>query len=290
MVSRGTLRLMRAIGVLGLVRGCGGVDPGLIALAKLNKVQALVDDRYLVRYGEFLGFLEHVARRMDGVDYVIVKTMLPLPRIPADIDLIIGGGYLGRVLGMFRRDGFRLIDWAPYGATLYSDRYGYYLDVATDLSVSGLVYMDGDYLMSHSEDRRMDGVVARAPVKPLDLLVVMAHSVIKEWTFTLSDYYAAVLWLSHITEALKYAGRLGLVRTLLLFMSVVERLSDMAYGPSNPISAALRGLTAFNVDNMLMGELPARYGLEALLPCYVERFNEEGGHGQRAQSCHVLEA
>ncbi|WP_069807928.1 hypothetical protein [Vulcanisaeta thermophila] len=274
MAPEGTIRLMRIIGVPGLIRGRGdhGLDPGLLALAELNKVQLLVDDKYLGRYEEFLGFLEYVVRRMDGLEYTVVKTLRPFPRIPSDIDLVVKREDLGRVIRMFRNDGLRLLDRAPYGATLHSASYNYYLDVTTDLSVSGLVYISGEYLIRHTADRRIDGIRVRAPVEPLDLLATVAHSVIKEWMFTLSDYYTAALWLTHLTGALRYAGELHLTKSLMLFMSMVKELSDLAFGQNNPVSNVVRVLAPLNVRDNLRGELPVKYGPRYLIPCYTERF------------------
>ncbi|ABW02286.1 nucleotidyltransferase family protein [Caldivirga maquilingensis] len=274
MVLEDTIRLMRIIGIPGLIKGRGdhGLDADLLALAELNKVQLLVDDKYLGRYGEFLGFLEYVVRRMDGLEYTVVKTLKPFRRIPSDIDLVVRREDLGRVIRMFRNNGLRLLDWAPYGATLHSTSYNYYLDVTTDLSVSGLVYISGEYLITHTVDRRINGVKVRAPVEPLDLLATIAHSVIKEWMFTLSDYYTAVLWLSNLTRVLRYARELHLTKSLMLFISMVKELSDLAFGQNNPVSNVVRVLAPLNVRDNLKSELPIKYSPRYLIPCYTERF------------------
>lgn len=269
-----TVRLMRIVGIPGLIRGIEEWNPDgkLMVLAELNKVQMLLHpENYANKYGNFLDFLEYVAMRMEGLEYTVVKTIRPFPRIPADVDLIIHRGDLHRVLGMFKNDGLVIMDKAPYGATLYSKRYGYYLDITTDLSVSGLIYLRGDFLINNSRNRALNGIIIRAPVEPLDLLAVIAHSVIKEWMFTLSDYYTAVLWLNHITEALKYAKKLHLVRAFTLFMSVVKELSDMAYGQNNPVSKVVDELALWRVSDLLSNELPVKYSPNMLIPCYVEK-------------------
>uniref|UniRef100_A0A7J3YTE2 Nucleotidyltransferase family protein n=1 Tax=Ignisphaera aggregans TaxID=334771 RepID=A0A7J3YTE2_9CREN len=180
----------------------------LITYAYINKVLTLLlhqeppDDtlralrvKLLRQRKNFLVHLQLMIELFDKchVDYVVFKTLRPVPETPVDIDMVVGS----------KDDAFKAIDclkqkfhveiWdvSRYSIGIRIAELKEFVDFYIKPHVADLVYMDSKPLIENAFPLHINelGIDMRVPIpKPeIEFCTILAHSVIKERLVTLND-------------------------------------------------------------------------------------------------------
>jgi hypothetical protein len=133
----------------------------------------------------------------SGISHAIFKTLRPYTSTTVDIDTIIFGEkrhYLEAARSL-QKSGFKMVVIGPRSTTLRDPKSNTGVDLYEEVAVSCLIYMDKETLTdSVTSTRLLDTSISI--LKPeADLAAIVAHSVVKEQMYTLSEYYTFINYL-----------------------------------------------------------------------------------------------
>lgn len=237
-----------------------------------------------------MGVLCRVCRVLGegGFDYVVFKTLRPFEEDVADIDVLYLSrgvdGYRGLVAAL-RGAGLRVMEEGFYCVTFMDPGYRFVAEVMVDVyrevSVGPLVYLDKRLLVDRVTSRVYRGCRVRVLDPVGELLVTVAHSVIKEREVKLLDYLTA-LHLLHamggrgLGEYVGLARESGLVYASRLFLSIVARLHGLAHGfvPGRLVELLDMLGGAVDVGEVVRGVPPYKVGWKAIARVAGEKLRD----------------
>jgi hypothetical protein len=166
------------------------------------------------------------------------------------------------------REDFDYLDECPYGVTLYDSETGMNIDLNEELTVAGFKYIDRNLILDNSIAHEVSGTEIRVPKPSVDLLVIIDHSVFKEWIYTLRDFYTTMLWLKILPKTLSLAYRKSDSVAAHIFLSITYLISKEAIGEDHSLTRKLQenlqDITEVDVPN-----LPYKYKYIDLAKAYV---------------------
>jgi hypothetical protein len=176
-----------------------------------------------------------------GFNYVVFKTLKPFREEIADVDILCLGDdveyeeMVRAVAGL----GLRLMERSLYSTTFEDARVRFVTELMIDLyrevSVGPLVYLDKRLLRNHVAETTVGGCRVRVLELSAELLVTIAHALIKEMEVKLIDYLTA-LHLVHVMNHRSLEAFESLVRKARLtygarlFLSLAAQLHELAHG------------------------------------------------------------
>jgi len=191
----------------------------------------------LIRYEQMLDALSRLSNQLtkEKINYVFYKTLRPYKSATVDIDTIIFGDVNSyrHAMTTMRNSNYSLLAVGPMSATFWDSRSNIGIDLYDEIAVSALCYMDKDILEGFSRSVKlpnMENIIILAP--EADLLAIVAHSIIKEQMYTLSEYYSFINYL----ESMDTRAFIGLIKETNLtnavrtHASITALLSRKAYG------------------------------------------------------------
>jgi len=276
----------------------------LEALRRLGNIGSLQTeyDSMIARYAGTEAAIHRVSEVLDkaGVDYVFFKSIRPYREVTVDIDILVFGSRYREVIRAMQRAGYLFLAAGPLSTTFRDSRAGIDLDIYDEVGVSYLIYLDKHALTnSVGKSRLSNGDVVRSLYPEADLLAVIAHSVIKEQMYVLSEYYTTLHYLAHM----KYDGLnsfLSLVDECRLRSAVEAHLGITALlhyeaHSSTPIGLMkmLKGLDMNRTDVMHVKEkgfmMPYKYHPMTVTKAILEKLGEEKARRSFAsQSMNML--
>jgi hypothetical protein len=135
------------------------------------------------------------------VGHAIFKTVRPYKSTTVDIDVIIFGSakeYLDAIR-VTREAGYKFLGQGPMSTTFQDPEIGIGIDLYREIAVSYIAYLDKDMLFDYVRDATLpNGEQIRTLTPEADLAAIIAHSVIKEQMYTLSEYYTFVHYLEQM--------------------------------------------------------------------------------------------
>lgn len=227
----------------------------LVALAELcntyNCTNTLLQQRKY-RYAIYQSEIKHIAKAFEdnGINYVIIKTILPFPKDIADIDILVDqeedlkrARYVLSNLGYKRRkEGLEQDLWSTVRNNIIVD-----VELHTSVAAAEYEYIPKKLLINNAI--KINGV--RLPSLLDELVLTAAHSVLKDIYITLADILSFYLSLkgnkinSH--DVVKYAENIGLTTPIRLYLSLLEWLNQVSLRTNlnfiiqvNPNSTPLR--------------------------------------------------
>jgi len=225
--------------------------------------------RYEERYQRTLDLIKFVADLLEQekISYTIFKTMKPFPYVPSDVDVLLQSDEdLKTVVKTLTAEGCIVLDNDLYGVTMFSPAHEMNIDITIQVAVSGIVYVNKKLLFNHVSEVEFDGKTVRTLEPCVDLLVVTGHSVFKEQMYTLSDYYAFVMFPQHWAEASELADKFHLKHALETVLKVTKNITVNAFGSCNPLTESFdaSGITYDSSKSKDFG-IPKKYALSAVL-------------------------
>lgn len=136
-----------------------------------------------------------------NIRHAIFKTIRPYVSTTVDIDVIIFGGKdsFTKAVDALSTAGFELIVNGPRSTTLRDRKTQIGIDLYYEVAVSYLIYVDKDKLHNQICHRKLPNNRTIKSLTPeADLACIIAHSIIKEQLYTLSEYYTFLHYLESL--------------------------------------------------------------------------------------------
>jgi len=137
-----------------------------------------------------------------NVDYAFHKTVRPYRSTTVDIDtLVFGGkGEYDRAIQEMLGSGYELVERGPRSTTIWDVECNIGVDLYEEIAVSYITYLDKDTLTDHIVDLVLpNGRSVRHLDSAADMAALIAHSVMKEQMYTLSEFYSYVHYLKSMS-------------------------------------------------------------------------------------------
>jgi hypothetical protein len=170
-----------------------------------------------------------------GVSYAVFKTVRPYVSTTVDIDIIIFGN--GNDYDLAKKamaySKYAIIGTGPMTITYQDPETLIGIDLYRDVAVSAICYFDKDMLLEFIEDATLPNGVRIKTLSPeADLTAIIAHSVIKEQMYTLSEYYSFIHYLKRINvvELLQISKRNNLTNAMRTHATITGLLYQQAHG------------------------------------------------------------
>jgi hypothetical protein len=146
----------------------------------------------------------------SGISHAVFKTLRPYKSTTVDIDTLIFGkkrNYLEATRSL-QKSGFKMVVVGPTSTTLRDPKSNIGVDLYEQVAVSYLTYMDKETLADSVVSTKLSDTSISILKPEADLAAIIAHSVVKEQMYTLSEYYTFINYLEsldikHFLEILK---------------------------------------------------------------------------------------
>jgi len=133
--------------------------------------------------------------------HAIYKTVRPYKATTVDIDVLIfkpRNSYRNAINAMYAA-GYKIIEYGPRSTTLQDPEVHIGIDLYEQVAVSFITYMDKEKLIDYVTSIRLPSGECVKTLKPeADLAAIIAHSVMKEQLYTLSEYYTFIHYLKQM--------------------------------------------------------------------------------------------
>lgn len=260
-------------------------------LGKLGKLEADYDKRF-ERYQRFINAVVKTSEFLDSlhIEHAIVKTIRPFIAAPSDIDVLCfgsDGDYEKAVKAMFEA-GYKRVPSGPpiRQIKLYHPEDGIWIDLHKEIGASRIIYINKRKFSRYITEAKLpNGGIVKVLIPEADLAVMMVHSVITEFLYTLVEYYATLYWLLE-TDAEGTRNFITIVReNNMLFaaktcLSITAELHKVAHGvlPEKlvELSASL-GIKTSETKRLAENgfKTPHRYHLLTVAKALLEKMKEK---------------
>lgn len=192
-----------------------------------------------------------------NIEHVVFKTIRPYVSTTVDIDTLILGGreeYMESIKTM-KEAGYRLIVRGPRSTTLWDNRVNIGVDLYEQVAVSFITYIDKQELTKYATiTTQQNGEHIRVLKPEADLTCIIAHSLIKEQMYTLSEYYSFINYLEQLDtdEFVDIANRTNLTSAIRTHAAITALLHSAAHGT---IPSKLEQILDYLGDNKLEGKI-----------------------------------
>ena len=173
----------------------------LDALEKIGRLGSLKKehDKLIDKHTETERAIHRVSKMMDRacIDYALFKSIRPYREVTVDIDILTFDSSYLEVVRAMQRAGYVFLGRGPLSTTFQDSEARIDLDIYDEVGVSHIIYLDKDILKNFVGNRKLsNGDVVRSLYPEADLLAVIAHSVLKEQIYVLSEYYTTLYYLA----------------------------------------------------------------------------------------------
>jgi len=202
-----------------------------------EKTYRLMHQRYLRTFDAML----EASSTLQAADigHALFKTIRPYVSTTVDIDILIFGNVekYERSLVAFAEDGYRELGYGPNSTTFEALSLNVGIDLYREVSVSRIIYMDKDklnyYVISRPITRNSLEIKTLSPAA--DLIAIIAHSVIKEQLYTISEYYSTLNFVSEMSRSeildfVELAKENALVNAVRTHIGITASLHGIAHG------------------------------------------------------------
>jgi hypothetical protein len=262
---------------------------GLNAILQRERSSSLEQKRteLMERYSKTLGVFSDVSDLLDdsGINHAFFKSFRPYKEATVDLDVLVFGDDHQDSVHTMVNGGYTLLEEGPLSTTVQDESIPLNVDLYNEIGVSRLVYLDKEKLRPFVAVRKLeDGASIRSLDAKADLLALIAHSMIKEHMYVLSEYFTTLGFLKSMSGTeldafinlasdcyVQYSTSVHLNITCLLHRltheSVPEGLHKVmeALGPGTSETARL-------IQRDL--EMPYKYSTSTIIRCFAEKLEE----------------
>lgn len=171
-----------------------------IGQMKESRIFREIHNQQIARYTETFEALTRISQTLQkaNINYAIFKTLRPYISTTVDIDIIIFGTTLDyeRAIKAVKRKEYLMLARGPQSTTFEDPRIKIGVDLYDEVAVSHIIYLDKDRLECHVTTRDLpNGLQIKTLTCEADLIAIIAHSIIKENMYTISEYYTYMYYL-----------------------------------------------------------------------------------------------
>lgn len=263
----------------------------LEALKRLNKLTSLKEeyDKLLEKYAKTNEVINRASNVLNttGVEYALFKSIRPYQEVTVDIDILVFGIFADyeQVIHLLHEEDYVFLGDGPLSTTFCDGRVKIGLDIYYEIGASHVIYINKNHLKGFVCDRKLpkyNSVLSLCP--EADLLAVIAHSVIKEHMYVLSEYYTTIYYLAEMNES-KLKSFLSLVDRCKLRLAAQTHLGITAllhYKAHGFIPSILsRLLEELEVNQLELSRIekkefvvPYKFHLLTIFRALIEKFKE----------------
>jgi hypothetical protein len=238
-------------------------------------------------YEEALAEIAEVAEH-ENIEFMVFKSIKPFPYVGDDIDVFIPNNEGFRAfIELLRSLGYQSLGEGPPEETMAKRVQGFsiMIDVHRALSASYIPYVDGTRVWERKVKRRFNGFDIFVPSMEDEILILVGHSLLKEFRMNLAEFFNAVILLPKVDW--KKLSKLALVEkmscALEIFMEIIRRLYKTIYNKNilfpnfNALCDGYLLKVAFKLidDNLKDGiNMPYYYPLPLPTIAYLSKLKE----------------
>jgi hypothetical protein len=220
----------------------------------------------------------------NDIPYTTFKSIKPYREVTVDIDLLIINSY-NRALDSLEDSGYKLLAKGPLSSTFRDARIKMDYDIYDEVGISHIIYFDKDKSLKYIVKKEFQtGGYIDSLAPSIDLLSIIAHSVIKEQMYTLAEYYSTLYYLREMGDEdlrtfIEMADVLMLRNAVKAHVGLTYSIHRMAHGMDPPplkkivSNFGINGLEAER--NRLNGYgVPHKFHPITLMECFREKLHE----------------
>jgi len=170
----------------------------------------------------------------SNIDHAVYKTLRPYESTTVDIDILVFGdrGSFKKAVRTMLEAGYELVVRGPRSTTLRDTELDMGIDLYEQIAVSYVTYMDKRRLVDYLTITKLpNGSQVKTLKAEADLACIIAHSVIKEHMYTLSEYYTFIYYVKQldVERFLRIATRNNLTSAVRTHASITAMLHMAAH-------------------------------------------------------------
>lgn len=184
--------------------------------------------------------MEHAVAKVSrvlassNIKHAVFKTIRPYKSTTVDIDTLIlkDGDYVKSIEAM-KKAGYRLIVRGPRSTTMWDREANIGVDLYEQIAVSFITYIDKQTLKEYFITKALsDGEQIQTMRPEADLACIIAHSIMKEQLYTLSEYYTFLYYLEqlNVEKFLEIAKSNNLTSATRIHTAITALLHRTAHG------------------------------------------------------------
>jgi len=261
----------------------------LEALSKFNRLNSLGEeyDRLRDRYAQIVQAISRISQALEEacVDYAFFKSIRPYREVTVDLDILIFGPRYQRVIKNTYHAGYIFLAGGPLSVTFRDVKAGINIDLYNEIGASRIIYLDKYMLRKFIVDKKLsNGKTVRTLDPCTDLVAVIAHSVLKEQMYVLSEYYTTLYSLANI-KSTALSSLISLVeecrirRAFQTHLGLSALLHQQVYGfTPECIMRLLRGKDFNSLEHSRVKEMnfpmPFKYHPITIAQAFEEKFRD----------------
>jgi hypothetical protein len=218
------------------------------------------------------------------IKYTTFKSIKPYIETTVDIDLLIFDEYEDAVREL-QNAGYILLERGPLSSTFRDPEIKIDYDIYDEVGVSHIIYYDKEVVKEKLIEKTFTtGGYIKSLSPDTDLLAIIAHSVIKEQMYILSEYYSTLYYLKRMDETdidsfLIMSEKLRLNTAVKAHLGITYNIHKMVHKveptPLRTIISRL-GYDGFETNRVLENgfKMPHKFHPFTLLKALGEQFQE----------------
>jgi effector-binding domain-containing protein len=221
-----------------------------------------------------------------GISYAFFKSIKPYQEVTVDIDVLVFGSRYKDVIRKLKNSDYKFLGCGTLSATFRDKWAGVDFDIYNEVGVSRVIYLNKDLLESFVGERRLwNGEAVCALCPEADLLAVIAHSVLKEQMYVLSEYYTTLYYLANmrndaLNSFLYLVDKCKLRLAVETHLGITALLHKEVYGKLPLCLAKLIKMLKKNHLELLHGiekgfTMPYKYHPITIVKAFLEKSREE---------------
>jgi len=169
-----------------------------------------------------------------NIEHAFFKTIRPYISTTVDLDILIfgGNGDYTKSVKVMKNVGYKLVTHGPRSTTLLDKEANIGIALYSEVAVSFIIYIDKRTLSSCVTTTKLPNGEYVKILKPeADLSCIIAHSIIKEQMYTLSEYFTFIHYLRqmNINDFLRIIKQNNMVSAARTHASITALLYRMVH-------------------------------------------------------------
>jgi hypothetical protein len=188
---------------------------------------------------EYLETVDAIARASRvlsnaNIKHATYKTVRPYKSTTVDIDILVfgEGNNCMKSARILQEAGYEIITCGPQSITLRDPKINIGIDLYEHVAVSYITYIDKEKLIDYVTTISLSNGNLVKILKPeADLACIIAHSLIKEQMYTLSEYYTFIYYLKqmdihHFIQIIKQNNLTSATRTHTAITALLHKVAN----------------------------------------------------------------
>ncbi|MFX0137513.1 MAG: hypothetical protein ACFFDN_28000 [Candidatus Hodarchaeota archaeon] len=139
--------------------------------------------------------------KKSQINFTFFKSVRPYHEKTVDIDVLIFNSDYKKAFQILKREGYRLLEVGPLSVTFLDVKNDINIDIYNEVGVSYIIYLDKNKLKKSIINKKLQNGETIQTLNPgADIITIIAHSIIKEQLYVLSEYYTTLYYLANMND------------------------------------------------------------------------------------------